>query len=147
MIRGLQWLQRNGFAFHIAGRRRWGDSEAEMRQGYARVFDEMNIRVDTENPQAFVLFPEIDTTSEVPEITTACWGILGVNPSDMMCASSRMVVKHKGDDSPSVMACTLLAYEHGFNLGRSLAGASAPVALNHPSCATFCVLGGGSCSV
>ena len=40
MIRGLQWLQRNGFAFHIAGRRRWGDSEAEMRQGYARVFDE-----------------------------------------------------------------------------------------------------------
>ena len=146
MIRGLQWLQRNGFAFDIAGRRRWGDSEAEMRQGYARVFDEMNIRVDTENPQALVLFPEIDTTSEVPEITTACWGILGVNPGDMMCASSRMVVKHKGDDSPSVMACTLLAYEHGFNLGRSLAGASALVALNHPSCATFCVLGGGSCS-
>ena len=147
MIRGLQWLQRNGFAFHIAGRRRWGDSEAEMRQGYAKVFGEMNIQVDTENPQSLVLFPEIDTTSEVPEITTACWGILGVNPSDMMCASSRMVVKHKGDDSPSVMACTLLAYEHGFNLGRSLAGASAPVALNHPSCATFCVLGGGSCSV
>lgn len=146
MIRGLQWLQRNGFAFHIAGRRRWGNSEAEMRQGYAKVFGEMNIQVDTENPQSLVLFPEIDTTSEVPEITTACWGILGVNPGDMMCASSRMVVKHKGDDSPSVMACTLLAYEHGFNLGRSLAGASAPVALNHPSCATFCVLGGGSCS-
>ncbi len=146
MIRGIRWLQRNGFAFHVAGRTRWGDSEGDLRQGYARVFDELNIRLDTENPQALVLFPEIDVRAEVPEITTACWGILGVDPSDMMCASSRMVVKRKGDASPSVMACTLLAYEDNFNLGRNLADASAPVALNHPSCATFCVLGGGSCS-
>jgi uncharacterized Fe-S cluster-containing radical SAM superfamily protein len=145
-IRGMQWLQRNGFAFHIAGRTRWGDSEAGLRQGYARMFDELDIHLDTGDPQSLVLFPEIDVTAEVPEITTACWDILGVNPSDMMCASSRMVVKHKGDNSPSVMACTLLAYESDFNLGRSLADASATVALNHPNCATFCVLGGGSCS-
>ena len=65
------------------------------------------------------------------KITTACWGILGVDPNDMMCASSRMVVKHKGDAVPAVMACTLLAYESNFNLGRSLADANAPVALNH----------------
>jgi hypothetical protein len=110
------------------------------------MFDELDIHLDTGDPQSLVLFPEIDVTAEVPEITTACWDILGVNPSDMMCASSRMVVKHKGDNSPSVMACTLLAYESDFNLGRSLADASATVALNHPNCATFCVLGGGSCS-
>jgi len=146
MIRGMQWLQRNAFAFHVAGRTRWGDSEAELRQGYARVFDELNIHLDAGDHRSLVLFPEIDVTAEVPEITTACWNILGVDPSHMMCASSRMVVKHKGDDSPSVMACTLLPYESDFNLGRSLADASATVALNHPSCATFCVLGGGSCS-
>lgn len=146
MIRGMHWLQRNGFAFHVAGRTRWGDSENELRQGYTRVFNELNIRLNTEDPQALVLFPEIDARAEVPEITSACWRILGVDPSDMMCASSRMVVKHKGDTAPSVMACTLLAYDDKFNLGGSLADASAPVALNHPSCATFCVLGGGSCS-
>ena len=146
MIRGMQWLQRNAFAFHVAGRTRWGDSEAELRQGYARVFDELNIHLDAGDHRSLVLFPEIDATAEVPEITTACWNILGVDPRHMMCASSRMVVKHKGDDSPSVMACTLLPYESDFNLGRSLADASATVALNHPSCAIFCVLGGGSCS-
>lgn len=146
MIQGLRWLQRNGFTFHVAGRTRWGEDESELRRGYARTFGELGIDLDTDDPQALVLFPEIDVYAEVPEITTACWGILGVDPNDMMCASSRMVVKHKGDAVPAVMACTLLAYESNFNLGRSLADANAPVALNHPSCATFCVLGGGSCS-
>ena len=83
----------------------------------------------------------------VPEITTACWDILDVIPDAMMCASSRMVVKCKGDSTPSVMACTLLAYDQQFNLGSTLAEASKTVQLNHPHCAAFCVLGGGSCSV
>jgi len=30
-------------------------------------------------------------------------------------------------------------------MGERLAGARGPVALNHPHCARFCVLGGGSC--
>jgi hypothetical protein len=64
----------------------------------------------------------------------------------MMCASSRMVVKHKGQDKPSVMACTLLAYDEQFNMGTTLKEASQSVQLNHPYCAKFCVLGGGSCS-
>ena len=65
----------------------------------------------------------------------------------MMCASSRMVVVRKGNAQPSVMACTLLAYDQQFNLGASLAEAQKSVQLNHPHCASFCVLGGGSCSV
>ena len=65
----------------------------------------------------------------------------------MMCASSRMVVMRKGDLQPSVMACTLLAYDQQFNLGHSLVEAQKTVRLNHPHCASFCVLGGGSCSV
>jgi len=81
------------------------------------------------------------------EITTACWGILNVNPADMMCSSSRMVVKHKGDEKPSVQACTLLAYDQQFNLGNTIKEASKPVPLNHRFCAKFCVLGGGACSV
>lgn len=53
----------------------------------------------------------------------------------------------KGDDKPSVMACTLLAYDQQFNIGQSLKEASQSVQLNHPHCAKFCVLGGGACSV
>ena len=86
----------------------------------ARLFGELGIDLDTDDPQALVLFPEIDVHAEVPEITTACWDILGVDPNDMMCASSRMVVKHKGDAVPAVMACTLLAYESNLTWAEAL---------------------------
>jgi hypothetical protein len=63
-----------------------------------------------------------------------------------MCASSRMVVKRKGAPRPAIVACTLLAYAPEFELGTSLKEAEQEVALNHPHCAKFCVLGGASCS-
>lgn len=63
-----------------------------------------------------------------------------------MCANARMVVKRKGADTPTVLACTLLAYDRQFELGRTLAESDRPVALNHPHCAKFCVLGGARCS-
>jgi hypothetical protein len=56
------------------------------------------------------------------------------------------VGKRKGAAVPAVLACTLLAYDPQFELGRTLAEASRPVALNHPYCASFCVLGGAACS-
>jgi hypothetical protein len=64
----------------------------------------------------------------------------------MMCASSRMVIKRKRAPHPTVVSCTLLPYDPQFELGRSLREASGAVPLNHPHCARFCVLGGGSCS-
>jgi len=57
-----------------------------------------------------------------------------------------MVVKRKDASAPAVLACTLLAYDEQFELGRTLADAARPVALNHPFCASFCVLGGAACS-
>jgi len=93
-----------------------------------------------------MLFPEMDATVEVPEITTACWGILNKHPEQVMCASSRMVVKRRGAENPTVLACTLLPYEPEFELGESLKDAEADVFLNHRHCAKFCVLGGASCS-
>jgi hypothetical protein len=94
-----------------------------------------------------VLFPEMDAAVDVPEITEACWGILHVSPDAMMCATSRMVVKRKGAARPVVLPCTLLPYDEQFEMGPTLAGAQGKVKLNHPHCAKFCVLGGGSCSV
>jgi hypothetical protein len=55
-------------------------------------------------------------------------------------------VKCRGAPAPVVLACTLLAYDPRFEMGTTLAEASAPVSLNHPFCASFCVLGGASCS-
>lgn len=147
MMKGLQWLSDHKFTIDIAGRTRWGEDEAELRLGFDAFFQEHNISIDAHDQKQLMLFPEMDETVEVPEITTECWSILNVHPDDMMCASSRMVVKRKGDEKPSVMACTLLAYDQQFNMGETLKKASQSVPLNHPHCSKFCVLGGGACSV
>ncbi len=145
-IEGMQWLRDNGFTMTVAGRTVWGESEAQSREGYKALYAEHGFDIDANNPAATVLFPEMDETAEVPEITTACWDILGKSPSEPMCASSRMVVKRKGAEKPAVLACTLLPYAPEFELGETLAEAERDVALNHPHCAKFCVLGGASCS-
>ncbi len=145
-IEGLVWLARNGFALDVAGRRFTGEDEASLRAGYARLFAELGVPIDAHDPVRLVLFPEMETWRDVPEITTACWGILRKSPDDVMCASARMVVKRRGADGPSVLACTLLAFDPQFELGRTLAEAARPVALNHQYCASFCVLGGAACS-
>ena len=145
-IDGLKWLSQNGFRIHVAGRLYSGEPEAAVRDGYARLFAEIGVAVDARDPVTLVLFPEMDLSVDVPEITDACWGILGKSPEDIMCATSRMVVKRKGADAPSVQACTLLAYDERFETGRTLTEASGPVSLNHPHCAKFCVLGGAACS-
>ena len=146
MIKGLTWLSEQGFCVHVAARTRWGDQEADMRAGFARLFSELNVSVNAKAPEELVLFPEMDELQDVPEITTQCWSILGVDPNSLMCASARMVVKRKGAPEPEVVACTLLPYESEFSLGKRLADSLVPVALNHQHCARFCVLGGGTCS-
>ncbi|NOD46400.1 MULTISPECIES: radical SAM protein [unclassified Ruegeria] len=145
-VTGMEWLRDHGFNMAIAGRSVWGDTDAESRAGYAAFFARHDFDIDPNNPAQTVLFPEMDESVEVPEITTACWGILDKSPNAVMCANSRMVVKRKGADRPAVLACTLLPYEPEFEMGHSLAEAEADVHLNHPHCAKFCVLGGASCS-
>jgi uncharacterized Fe-S cluster-containing radical SAM superfamily protein len=145
-IDGLKWLSEHGFRLAVAGRRLAGENEADARAGYARLFAGLGVRIDAANPSRLVLFPEMDATADVPEITEACWGILGLSPGAMMCASSRMVIKRKGAARPVVAACTLLPYDDQFAMGETLAEARSKVMLNHPHCARFCVLGGASCS-
>ena len=144
-LMGLKWLSDRGFRVHVAGRICWGESAEALRKGYARLFAAETIPIDASDPVELVLFPEMDATLDVPEITEACWDILGVSPDQMMCASARMVVKRKGRPRPVVVPCTLLPYDAQFELGETLAEASRRVRLNHPHCARFCVLGGGSC--
>lgn len=140
-IDGLIWLAANGFRIAVAGRHLPRESDSDARAGYDALFAEHSLTVE-----ALILFPEMDAHADVPEITTACWGILNVAPDAMMCASSRMVVKRKGEATTRVAACTLLPYDPQFDMGATLAEAAAPVMLNHPHCARFCVLGGASCS-
>ncbi|MDA0262027.1 MAG: radical SAM protein [Proteobacteria bacterium] len=146
-IAGLKWLSDNGFTLNVAGRTYWNESETSLRAGYGTLFEEIGISIDVSDPAALLLLPEMDEQVDVPEITEACWGILGVEPQSLMCATSRMVVKRKQDAAPTVMPCTLLPYDPRFQMGSTLARASGKVKLNHPHCAKFCVLGGGSCSV
>jgi len=145
-LAGMDWLRDAGIAMSVAGRTIWGEAEDDARAGYARLFAARGYAIDAHDPAACVLFPEMDTSVEVPEITTACWDILGTRPEDVMCASARMVVKRRGADRPAVLSCTLLPYDAAFEMGATLAEAEGDVALNHPHCAKFCVLGGATCS-
>jgi MoaA/NifB/PqqE/SkfB family radical SAM enzyme len=146
MIKGLKWLRDNKYTINIAGRSLSQESDNECREGYKTLFDELGLRLDAYNPSELVIFPEMDITVDVPEITTNCWEILSVRPETQMCASSRMVVKRKGQKRPIVVSCTLLPYEREFELGKTLSEASKKIYLNHQHCSKFCVLGGASCS-
>lgn len=145
-LSGLKWLIQNGFRTSIAGRTMWGEDPATERGGYLRLLADHDIAFASEEPGALVLFPEMEPTRDAPEITTACWGILHKSPDDIMCSTSRMVVKRKGAAKPVVVACTLLPYAREFELGDTLREAGRSVPLNHPFCSQFCVLGGSSCS-
>jgi Radical SAM superfamily/4Fe-4S single cluster domain len=155
-LAGLDWLAANGFKVAIAGRTCWGETEAQARAGYGRLIVEHGWPIDPANPAELVLLPEMDGKHDVPEITTRCWAILNKRPGDMMCASSRMVVKRQGAAAPTVLPCTLIPYDAAFEMGPTLAEAAmadggmfiaGSVKLCHPHCSKFCVLGGGSCSV
>lgn len=145
-LEGMIWLKSIGARMAVAGRMLWNETDSEARAGYKAFFSEHGFEIEAQNPGMTVLFPEMDETVEVPEITSACWTILDKSPAHVMCSSSRMVVKRKGAKRPAVLACTLLPYSPEFELGTTLEEAESDVYLNHPHCAKFCVLGGASCS-
>ena len=105
-LEGMRWLRDAGIPMAVAGRTVWGETEAQARAGYEALFATERFKIDAQDPGQTVLFPEMDETVDVPEITTECWGILGKSPNDVMCASSRMVVKRRGAKTPAVLACT-----------------------------------------
>src|SRR5262249_17975310 len=113
-LNGLIWLVRSGF--NVAGARptMWGNDPQTTRTGYAKLLAAHAIPIDANDPAALVLFPEMDLHTDIPEITESCWDTLGKSPEDVMCASSRMVVKRKGAPAPIIVACTLIPYDEAF---------------------------------
>ncbi|MCP4912041.1 MAG: radical SAM protein [Oligoflexia bacterium] len=140
----IQWLYKSGFNISIAGRSLTSESMDAAQSGYQKLLNSYDINIDLK--EKMVIFPEMEKEKEVPEITTECWGILNKTPEQQMCSGERMIVKRKGEDHLRVQACTLLAYQDEFDMGRNLKEAAKEVHLNHPFCAQFCVLGGASCS-
>jgi len=146
MIEGLKFLSENNFNYCLATRLMWNEDEATTRNNFKKFVDENKLKLNTESKIQLVTFAEMDEKQDTPEITTECWGILNKDPSEIMCSSSRMIVKKKGNEKASVIACTLLPYDDAFDMGNSLQEANKKVYLNHPHCSKFCVLGGSSCS-
>ena len=146
MMEGLKWLNQNNFNYALATRLLWGEQEDQLRDNFNLFIDKYNLKLDAKSKEQLVTFAEMDEKVDTPEITTACWKLLGKNPDDIMCSSSRMVVKKKTSPKPSVIACTLLPYEDEFDLGQNLTNSLKKIYLNHKHCSKFCVLGGSSCS-
>jgi len=146
MMEGLQWLNSNNFNYTLATRLLWGEQEDLLRDNFNQFISNYNLKLNAKSEHQLVTFAEMDEKADTPEITTACWNILGKNPDNIMCSWSRMVVKKKGVQKPSVIACTLLPYEDEFDLGHTLTNSLQKIYLNHKHCSKFCVLGGSSCS-
>lgn len=154
-LEGVDWLSKNNFKLNIASRSIWNEDETDARAAFAALIAKHEYKIDANSGAELTIFPEMDERVDVPEITTDCWDILSLDPNDMMCATSRMVVRRKGSEKLQVLPCTLIAYDESFEMGDSLKKSLAAdegnfkdggVKLNHHHCAKFCVLGGGSCS-
>lgn len=144
-IDGLTWLADHGFNIAVAGRHLETENDAEARVGFETLFALIDLPINAHDLSQLVLFPAMDETADISEITNECWTVLGVDPRNIMCSSSRMVVKRKGEQTSRVAACTLLPHHKDFDMGGTLIEASREVRLNHPHCARFCVLGGATC--
>ena len=143
-INGVIWLHNNNFNISIASRSLY-ENEKLLRKGYKNLFEQLNLNLDVCNNNDLVLFPEMNNLTDTPEITTACWSLLGVNPNNLMCSNSRMIVKRKENNKTHVVACTLLPYTKEYDYGEDLNNSFKTTYLNHPHCSKFCVLGGANC--
>ena len=146
MIEGVKWLRDNNFKMSLATRLMWGESEEQIRKKFKEFIIKYELPINASSTKDLVTFTEMDVKQDTPEITTECWSILNKKPESVMCSSSRMIVKKKGKEKPSVIACTLLPYDEAFDLGPTLKESMQRIYLNHPHCSKFCVLGGSSCS-
>jgi sulfatase maturation enzyme AslB (radical SAM superfamily) len=144
-IQSIKWLYQEKFSVSLAGRSLSDENQEDAKKGYFELLKSYDIHLEL-GPDKLVIFPEMIPSEDVPEISVHCWDILGKRPEDQMCATERMIVKKKGNDTPQVQSCTLLAYQEEFNMGTSLRESQKSVPLNHVFCSKFCVLGGASCS-
>lgn len=144
-LKSFKWLVENGFNMSIAGRSLIDEDPLEAKNGYQKLLELYSIDLKLSD-EKLVIFPEMKQDEDVPEISTGCWDILNVKPQSQMCSTERMIVKRKGQSAPSVLSCTLIAYDEAFELGKTLKESFKDTHLKHPFCSKFCVLGGASCS-
>jgi uncharacterized radical SAM superfamily Fe-S cluster-containing enzyme len=129
-MEGLKWLAAAGAKLAVAARTPWGEAEAMMQAGFARLFAAHSLSIDD-----LILFPEMDFCAPAQPVTA----VAVAEAPPVMCQSSRMAVQRKGGSEISFVPCTLLP-------DRDLSAWDDPVTLDHPHCSRFCVYGGASCA-
>jgi MoaA/NifB/PqqE/SkfB family radical SAM enzyme len=65
-MEGLRWLASQGVTVEVAGRYVSGDTEDQLRAGFARVLHAHGVEIDTSDPRQLVLFPEMATDADPP---------------------------------------------------------------------------------
>ena len=82
-LEGVRWLASNGFRLSAAGRAVFEEDECTARAGFAALFADLGADIPAGDPSRLVIFPEMDPAGDPPEITTACWDILGKRPEEV----------------------------------------------------------------
>jgi len=137
-IAGLKLLAGAGALISVASRTPWGETEAMMRAGFARLFAAEGIPLVADDPEALILFPEMDEASPWLAVTSEALASVPEN-KPLMCRTSRMLVRRKGSKAIDFTPCTLLP-------DISLTRVDEAIRLDHPHCGQFCVYGGASCA-
>jgi hypothetical protein len=104
------------FALNVRGRLRWGDAEASMREGFATLFASEGLSLNASDPSNSCCSPRW-TDRERSGNHRRVLGHSAQETRRRNVCSSRMVVRHKGAAGPTVVSCTLLPYDRGFDLG------------------------------
>jgi predicted phosphodiesterase len=140
-LSGLAWLAAEGFSPSVAARLPAGEDAEAWRENFAALFAVHGLPIDATDPASVVLFPELhgEPPPAIPEPAYRALVASGIKP---MCATSRMAILPR-DGTPTLAACTLLPDRR---MGSTLAEAAAPITLDHPHCARFCLYGAASCA-
>ena len=146
LIENISWLSNNKFNINIASKIKAFEKEDDLRKRFQDFFNKLKININAYDKESLILFPIMNIKNPAAEITQECWAKLNKNPNEIMCSSSRMVVKKKEEENTKILACTLITKDKSFELGNSLTSSEKKVFLNHPYCSQFCVLGNSSCS-
>ncbi len=135
-VEGLKCLAATGAKLSVAARTPWGETEAMMQAGFARLFEAHGLPIED-----LTLFPEMEFCASAPTLPVTTRAVSDVPAEQpLMCQSSRMAVLRKGSGAKiSFVPCTLLPE-------RDLAAWDDPITLDHPHCSRFCVYGGASCA-
>lgn len=139
----LGWALATGVRVRVEAMAPPGRAESAARAAYQRLFDRRGLRLDAGDRDVLVL-GALDSgaaekrRSAAPSLTALSWSELQLDPAELPCAATRVVIQRGSGKPPRLLACPFILDDPRFELGETLSSAEQPVIMRHPRCASLC---------